>query len=55
MNPGEFPGGLAIKGYDAITAVARVQSLAQELPHAEGTATKGKGKNTRWKKESKQT
>lgn len=34
----EFPGGLAVKGSDVVTAVAQVRALAQELLHAKGMA-----------------
>ena len=36
----ELPGGLAVKGSGVVTAVAQVQSLAQELLHAVGVAKK---------------
>ena len=36
----EFPGGLAVKGSSVVTAVAKVPSLAWELPHAVGMAKK---------------
>ena len=42
----EFPGGVAVKaqGLGIVTAVAKVQSLAQELLHAMGVAKKKKKK-----------
>ena len=38
----EFPGGSAGLGSAIVTALAQVQSLAQELPHAAGAAKKEK-------------
>ena len=46
----EFPSGLAgeesrvVTAVAAVTAVAQVQSLVQEIPHAVGTAEKKKKK-----------
>ena len=36
----EFPGSLAVKDSATVTAVAQVQTLSRELPHAMGTAKK---------------
>lgn len=36
------PGGLVVKGSDVVTAVAWVQYLAQELPHAVDAAKQKK-------------
>ena len=38
----EFLGGLMVKGSSIVTAVAQVQSLAWELPHAMDVAKKKK-------------
>ena len=40
----EFPGGIAVKGLGVVIAVAWVQSLVLEFPHAKGTAKKKKKK-----------
>ena len=41
----EFPGGLVVKGSGVATAVAQVQSLAWEHPHAMQAAKKKKKRN----------
>ena len=47
-----FPGGLAVKGSGIVTAVAQVtavagvQSLAREFPHAEAWSKKKKRNKT---------
>ena len=41
----EFPGGSAAKGPGMVTAVAWVQSLAGQLPHAAGMGPKKKEYN----------
>lgn len=51
MNLLEFPGGSAGKGPSAVTAVARVQALAQDLPHAADAAMNKRrayNRNRRW-------
>ena len=42
-----FSGGPAIKGSSVVTAVAWVQSLARELPHAKGAAKEKKKKGVK--------